>query len=175
MPVNVLYLVWGEDVVDNGIIHNQVFEQLKLIKELEPGIELVLLAGLPLSRSYLKSPRRYKLRLARLKAELEAAKVRARFVTLPVLPRFFYSRAFTLPLFYTAHLLLVRRLIREHHIDIVHCRSYHAANLMRWARRLLGVSCKLVFDPRSLFVDEGLLFGAFGEGSLHHKLWQGTE
>jgi glycosyltransferase involved in cell wall biosynthesis len=46
---------------------------------------------------------------------------------------------------------------------------------MRWARRLLGVSCKVVFDPRSLFVDEGLLFGAFGEGSLHHKLWQSAE
>jgi hypothetical protein len=90
-------------VVDNGIVHNQVFEQLKLIKELEPGIELMLLAGLPLSRNYLTSPRRYKLRLARLKAELEAAKVRVRFVSVPVLPRFFYSRLFTLPLFYTTH------------------------------------------------------------------------
>jgi glycosyltransferase involved in cell wall biosynthesis len=77
--------------------------------------------------------------------------------------------AVALPLAVVMLLLYVRR----HHVDLLHCRSYHAGLLGLILRKLAGVP--YIFDPRSLWIEEQILSGKWSRASWTCCTWKRLE
>jgi glycosyltransferase involved in cell wall biosynthesis len=73
------------------------------------------------------------------------------------------------------HLFFFKRYIEQHHIDIVHCRSYHSALLALLTRTVFRMKYKVLFDTRGLVAEEGVLIGAYAEGSVSYRFWRFIE
>jgi glycosyltransferase involved in cell wall biosynthesis len=175
-----LYLVWGEDIGRGGIFDNQVGE---LLLELQRrGCVVDLLVGIPLPtlvKSAVSGATALSASLARVTLKLnrlERAGIRVSTRRLP-LALSFYSPFWAIPLYSIGHVAFLRRLIREHQIDVVHCRSYHAALLAALARGRGSERARfrIVFDGRALFVEEGVTQGKYSAHGLSFAVWKKIE
>jgi glycosyltransferase involved in cell wall biosynthesis len=174
---DIVYAVWGEDVVSSPLFDNQVAELLLELRR--RGHRITLLIGLPIPTLL----RRDGLRPAALKSALSRLRhklARIEQAGIPVHVRRlhgafgFYSPFWALPFYHAGHLRFLLRLVANERAQIVHCRSYHAALLACLARRL-GANFKIVFDARSLFPEEGVVSARYRERGLSFALWKRIE
>jgi glycosyltransferase involved in cell wall biosynthesis len=173
-PRKTLYVVWGENIGNGGIFDSQVAELLLALQR--RGRPVALLVGLPvpaLIKYALRAPGPDPFAPALQKLRrLREAGIPVYVRWLPFAPNF-YAKFWQLPLYYTGQVRFVRALARRENIATFHCRSYHAALLCKLANRKLGR--KLIFDPRGLFPEEGVLYKRLGAGGASFRVWKALE
>jgi glycosyltransferase involved in cell wall biosynthesis len=174
--INVLYLTWGEQISNAGIIGNQVFGQVKTIANLGQEINIQIMSGIPIySRAYLHDKKQLLNDHNELRQELNNYGITLNIRYISILPRYFYSKFHITPLYYLNHLNYFREFIDQNSINIVHCRSYHATNLALQVKRKYNMQYKIIFDTRGLFPEEAVFRGDFSENSLSYKAWKNRE
>jgi glycosyltransferase involved in cell wall biosynthesis len=173
-PRKTLYVVWGENIGNGGIFDSQVAELLLALHR--RGRSIALLVGLPvpaLIRHALRThgPDPFEAALKKLR-RLRAAGISVYVRWLRLAPNF-YAKLWQLPLYYAGQIRFVRELARRENIGAFHCRSYHAALLCSLANR--GLERKLIFDPRGLFPEEGVLYKRLRAGGASFRGWKALE
>ena len=78
--MNVLYIMWAEDVLYDPIIKSQVINQLSRLRDHDPGIQCTLLLGLPYARYWIqkylmKKSIDFKKNLENLKRDINSAQI----------------------------------------------------------------------------------------------------
>lgn len=179
MSIRLLYLTCTELVANYGIFDTQVKSLLKALASKNHGALAIHLYSLvPILRFTKKSIieivfQRYKESFRALRQEMSAAEIYAN--VRPLLSAYPFDTwrllemAIALPLAAVMLLLYVRR----HHIDLLHCRSYHAGLLGLIMRKMAGVP--YIFDPRSLWIEEQLLSGKWSRTSWTCRAWKRLE
>ncbi len=179
MTIRLLYLTCTELVANYGIFDTQVKSLLKALAARNRGSLVVHLYGLVSVLRFTKKSiieivfHRYKESFRALRQEMSAAGIRASVRPLMSAYPFdtwrLLEMAFALPLAVAMLLLYVRR----HHINLLHCRSYHAGLLGMLVRKLAGVP--YIFDPRSLWIEEQILSGKWSRTSWACRAWKRLE
>lgn len=172
---NILYLTWGENIVDYGIFESQVFTKLKHLASSSELYSFSILCGIPLGKKYLADTKRYEAKLDKIDERFRLMGIDFATRTLIKLSRHAHAPWWALPALHLPHLLFFRRYCLARSIDLVHCRSYNAAILALLARTIFRMNYKLLFDTRGLVPEEGVLIGAYGEGSFSYRLWKRLE
>lgn len=171
-----LYLTWGEQISQSGLIGNQVFNLLSGIALLDKNVKISIIAGVPyFSRKQLSGSKQLEAEYASSRAFLQGYDITLTVRPLPVLPRWFYSRFYQTWLYYLFALPFLKRYVKHNQITIIHCRSYHAANLALQVRRKYKLPVKIVFDPRGLFPEEGAFLGSYSFTSRSYRSWKERE
>jgi hypothetical protein len=174
----VLHVVWGEDISRGGLFDQQVAQ---VLRALVPHVHVELLVGIPLPTLLWRHEQdvvgSLRQRLGSIDAKLAGLREAGIAVWKCWLPAAlgFNSPWWALPFYSAFHVRFLRRLIERRGIDAVHARSYHAAWLAWLARRGNARSFRLVFDPRSLFVEEGVLRGNYHERGPSFLAWKQIE
>ncbi len=179
MAIRLLYLTCTELVANYGIFDTQVKSLLKALAGRNRGALAIHLYSLvPVLRFTKKSIieivfQRYKESFHALRQEMSAAGIYAS--VRPLLSAYPFDTwrllemAVALPLAVVMLLLYVRR----HHINLLHCRSYHAGMLGLIVRKIAGVP--YIFDPRSLWIEEQILSGKWSRTSWTCRTWKRLE
>ncbi|MEZ4677701.1 MAG: glycosyltransferase [Caldilineaceae bacterium] len=174
--LTVLYLTWGEVIVQDGIFDNQVLEQLKLLRRTDPSLSLSLLSGMPLiNRPLLKTRQSFYQDIERIRRELAAAQIDFAYRWIPAIARWFHSQPYHFPVYALGQLRYLRNVIRTKKIQVVHCRGYHAARLALLAKDRYRLTCSVIFDTRGLFPEEGVFAGHFTQDSAAYRFWKKQE
>lgn len=165
MEQSILYVTWGETIVDSGIFKNQVLEQLKLIKNQRPKLNLFLLSGIPIgNKKLLKSPISFVGELKQIKAVCKENDIHFFWRWIPVPSPWFYTPPAKIKLYDLFQKGFIRRFLKKHLIQVVHCRSYTPTRLLLETRKEFPqLSFKLIFDTRGNFPEEGRLKTFFTE------------
>jgi hypothetical protein len=171
----VLYLTWGENIGFSGLFREQVVSTLINISRLSKNVEIALLSGIPISRSLLYNNRKYRDRLSEIKIELKKYGIPFKYTLIPVLSNMFYSRIITIPFYYLSHITYLHKTIIGSKINVIHCRSYHAAFFAAILKHLYRLEYKIIFDTRGAFPEEGAYFKFYSKSSLSFKLWKYIE
>ncbi|MGH7598745.1 MAG: glycosyltransferase [bacterium] len=179
MSIRLLYLTCTELVANYGIFDTQVKSLLKALAARNRGSLVVHLYSLVSVLRFTKKSiieivfYRYKESFRALRQEMSAVEICAR--VRPLLSAYPFDTwrllemALALPLAVAMLLLYVRR----HHINLLHCRSYHAGLLGLIMRKLAGVP--YIFDPRSLWIEEQILSGKWPRTSWTCHTWKRLE
>lgn len=172
---NLLYVTWGEVIIDNGIFKNQVVEQLKLIKQENPGLNIFLLSGVPLgNRKFLKHPFMFLKELKKIKANCAESGIIFSYRLMFVPSPWFYTPADKINIYDALQVSFIKRFIRKNNIVLIHCRSYTPTRLMLKVREQMeSDSFKLIFDTRGNFPEEGLLKNHLSEND--YAFWKEKE
>lgn len=174
--MNILYLTWGEIITNNGIFNNQVLEQLKKIRDIDDSISIKILSGMPLiNRPLLRHRQTFLTDIERIRTELSDASIEFHYRWILVIARWFHSKFYHFPFYTLSQYKFMRKFITQYHIDIVHCRGYHAARLAILVKRKFGLEYKIVFDTRGLFPEEGVLAKHYSLNSRSYKKWKKLE
>lgn len=103
-------------------------------------------------------------------------------VSIPICPppRFLFLTRFVVllwPIAYLFALIAVVLIKRRGTIGVIHARGYFAGLVSSIIKRLYraSVAPKIVFDPRSLFIQELLSSKSFRKGALAERLWRKAE
>ncbi len=172
---NVLYLTWGEGVYDSGIFVNLILEQLASLSKYK-DIALKILCGVPIiNRKSLFHRIEWKTDKQRFVRLCTDAAIPVSIRNLLALGSFFRSRVYEFPFLYCGHILFLRTFLRQNAINIVLCRSYHAAVMVLLVKRIFRIKIKVVFDPRSTFPEEVILVGRCREKSITFRIWKFIE
>ncbi len=189
-PLHVLYVLWWEGVTRSGLIRNQVYELLTLLRARHPDIALSLLSGGPFLQARLREQalshpalrrlaRHPEVRNAEdmtaLRRNLGAAGIDLILRESLLKPPSIYLRSPVLRLFPLPHLVAFARLTRRLDAGVVHCRSYAAAHLALLTRRTFRRPYRILFDTRGLLPEEGVLFNAFSRDSRSYRAWKRVE
>jgi glycosyltransferase involved in cell wall biosynthesis len=170
---HILYLTWGEQISLNGLVGNQVFNLLSRLAALDKNLKISVVAGVPyFSRERFLSLRKLKVKHGSIRVYLKEAGISLVVWPVLVLPRIFYSRFYLNWLYYIFALLFLKHYVQRNQVDLIHCRSYHAANLALQARRKYKLPVKIIFDPRGLFPEEGVFVGSFSADSKSYRAWK---
>lgn len=175
MEKNILYITWGETIVDFGIFKNQVMEQLKLIKRERPDINLYLLSGIPIGNKKLfKNPFAFVKELKHIKAVCKENGIPFFRHWIPVLSPWFYTPPAKVAFYDLSQTNFIKRFIEKNKIELVHCRSYTPARLLLKTRKKFPqLSFKLIFDTRGNFPEEGRLKSFFSDKD--YAFWKKKE
>lgn len=174
--MNVLYLIWGENVGLNPLVRNQVLSQLRASKRVSADSEFTLVIGLPLVSR--KSVFRCRAYLRDLKSWVVGAtsdSVSVRFHFIPVPSSWFHSQLWQLPFLHVFNFVQLGVRVLRIDPDVVHCRSYHAALIALTVRCVFHRRYKVVFDARGAFPEESVHGGHIGSESLSFKAWKRIE
>jgi len=174
--MNVLYLLWGEDVShNNGIFLSQVYTQLYAIHNCFPQINILCVAGIPiLKKRILLNWRNYSKKLKKLKMFFCQKNITLVIRNLPILSRFNSSKQY----FHYYSLFqksFIKHLIKKNNIDIVHCRSYHSTYLALKTREKYSLDVKVVFDARGILPEEGVVKQNYTTDSADYSFWKDIE
>ncbi len=174
--MRVLYLTWGELVAGGGVYENQVVSQIEAIRRLRNDIAIEVLAGIPaLNRNYLQGLVCGKRSYQVMKDRFQKSAVDLHTRNIPAPPRWFHSKWYQMPLFNVGHKLYIRDLLLKKEIQIVHCRSYHAARMAVMVRKRYALDVKIIFDTRGLLPEEGVYLGRIGEKERSYRVWKHEE
>ncbi len=175
MEKNILYITWGETIVDFGIFKNQVLEQLKLIKRERPDINLFLLSGIPIGNKKLfKNPFTFVRELKHIKAVCKENGIHFFWHWIPVLSPWFYTPPAKVGFYDLSQTNFIKRFIEKNKIKLVHSRSYTPARLLLKTRKKFPqLSFKLIFDTRGNFPEEGRLKSFFSDKD--YAFWKKKE
>lgn len=171
---NILYLIWGENIVDYGIFESQVFSKLTYLSGFNRH-RFFVLAGIPLGKKYLTDAKAYKNKLDEIRSRFIANNISFSHRRVFKVSPNFHAQWWALWMLHLPHLLYLRRYIKKQRVHVLHCRSYHAALLGVLTRKIFRMNYKIVFDTRGLVPEEGVLIGAYREGSLSYRLWKCVE
>lgn len=173
---NLLYLTWGEVIVNDGLFANQVLELLKQIRLQDATLPMRLLSGIPLVNRYLvKAYRYFYAELTRVRSQLAEVQIGFAYRLLPVLARWFHSQPYQLPFYSFGQLHYLAKLARTQGVNLVHCRSYHATRLALLARTRYHLPYKVIFDTRGMFPEEAVLANYFSATSPAYRRWKALE
>lgn len=173
---NLLYLTWGEVIVNDGLFNNQVLEQLKQIRREDERLPMHLLSGMPLGNRYLvKGRSAFYAELAKIRAQLATAQIGFAYRWIPAVARWFHSQPYQFPFYSVGQLRYFAQHIQQHGINLVHCRSYHATRLALLARARYRLPYKVIFDTRGMFPEEAVLAGYFSATSPAYQRWKAVE
>lgn len=172
---NLLYVTWGEVIIENGIFKNQVVEQLKLIKKERKDLNVFLLSGVPLgNRKFLKQPSQFLNELKKIKASCAENGINFSYRLIYVPSPWFYTPASKIGIYDASQVSFLKNFIRRNNIALVHCRSYTPTRLMLKVREQLKSNpFKLIFDTRGNFPEEGLLKNHLSEQD--YAFWKEKE
>ena len=68
----------------------------------------------------------------------------------------------------------VRLMINSENFDILHCRSYNAVLIGLIAKKIKPAT-KIIFDPRSQYIEENIAGGEWKKGDVNYKIWKYLE
>ena len=172
---NLLYVTWGEVIIENGIFKNQVVEQLKLIKRERNDLNIYLLSGVPLgNRKFLKQPLQFLKELKKIKASCAENGINFSYRLMFVPSPWFYTPADKINIYDALQVSFIKSFICKNNIALVHCRSYTPTRLMLKVREQLKSNpFKLIFDTRGNFPEEGLLKNHLSEKD--YAFWKEKE
>lgn len=174
--MKVLYLTWGEVIVGSGIFANQVQEQLGHIKKIDPDIDITVVSGIPaVNMKILRTPVLFMNSIKKTVAAFQKLGINfiPRYIAAP--SSWFYSTVNQLPWYGRGHINYLKKLIVNNKIDIVHCRSYHAAFIACKTKKSSRLPFKIVFDTRGLFPEEGIFMNRYSQTSRHYQNWKNIE
>jgi glycosyltransferase involved in cell wall biosynthesis len=165
--MKVIYLTWGETPRTTGVYGSQVIAQLCSIREHLPESKIALVTGLPLIFSGLyRENLGYIGELKKIRQQL--GKILHKIIYIYGSQSFYYSRRYEFSFLHNLSHMYLYKFICEFSPNIVHCRSYHSAYAALKVRESYRLSYKVVFDPRGLWVEEGVLKGRFKDHSLDY-------
>jgi glycosyltransferase involved in cell wall biosynthesis len=165
MSKNLAYVVFNESIFDN-LIKTQVIELLSEVRKKEKKIlnKIYLINFLPITKIF--KIKEYK----KKSKELEKDGIKYIFLPLTLHSRiYFFNILF--PFFGFIYGKFLKVILFFLKVDIIHCRSYFATLLGLQAKR----NEKLIFDTRSLFIEENISINKIKENSLTHTLWKKKE
>ncbi len=164
----------NELIVNHGIFQTQVKSLLTTIsKRYGNSYQIHLLSLTPLLRlrkwyvEFVFS--KYRTEFKTITSELQKSNLYFNVKPLLSAYPFLSMNFFELLLFLPGALWWLFLYIKKHHIDFLHCRSYSAGLLGLLIKLIMGIP--YIFDPRSLWIEEQILIGAWKRGSLIHKFW----
>lgn len=105
--------------------------------------------------------------------KLHGINLEIRFIL--VLPRWFYTRFYLTWLYYIFNIRYLRNHIIKNDINLIHCRSYHAAIIALKVKNKFKLPVKIIFDTRGLFPEEGVFLGFYPYKSLSYRFWKYKE
>lgn len=171
---NILYLTWCENIVDYGIFESQVFRKLECLSKDSP-FRYFVLSGIPVGKKYVSARSSYRQKLRDIKERFASLGMLFDYRNIIKISPHFHAPWWALWSLHLPHLFFFKGYIEEHQIDIVHCRSYHSALLALLTRAVFRKKYKVLFDTRGLVAEEGVLIGAYSEGSLSYRFWRFIE
>lgn len=162
MAKKLAYIVFNESIFDN-LVKTQVIGLLSGIKEIEEEklSKIYLINFLPITK-FLKI-NEYK----KESRELKKRGINYIFLPLTLHSRFYFFNIL-LPFFSFIYGKILKIVLFFLKVDILHCRSYFATVLALCAKR----NEKVIFDTRSLFIEENISINKLKENSKAHKLWE---
>lgn len=171
-PKNLLFLSYGEDLLQNKILQNQFVAFAKSFANGRNNVHVH--SVVPISRTRLFKNKQWNQDRKTLQASIEASGGTFTYSTLPALASWLYSNLIQFLLFHHMYYYLkLLTILKKNKIQYAYCRGYHAALVMNVIKSLFIKDLKVHFDPRGLFIEEGLYLKKFGPISL--KLWRKIE
>lgn len=108
------------------------------------------------------------------RAQFKSRGIEFDFYMIPGLANWLYSSCFQFFAFHNPiNYFQLYRFLRKNQIQYIYCRSYHSAFAALSIRALLNSSVQIQFDPRSLFVEEGVFLRKIK--GLSFRLWSSVE
>lgn len=171
---NVLYLTWCENIVDYGIFESQVFRKLEYLSK-STAYTFHVLSGIPVGIKYLSNAGSYRKKLDEIGTRFSNIGIAFSFRNVLKISPHFHTEWWALWILHFPHMFFLRNFIKKHRIELVHCRSYHAALLSVLTRTVFRMKYKILFDTRGLVAEEGVLIGAYRENSVSYRFWKWIE
>ncbi len=169
---NVLFLSYGEDLLQNKILQNQFIEFAKNFDGRKNHIHVY--SVFPISRTRVKNNKKWNQDLYELKESLAKKEIRFTDTTLPALANWLYSTFWQFWFFHNIyHYVKLWLYFKNNNIQFVYCRGYHAGLAATFIKKWFCPRLKVQFDPRGLFIEEALYHKRFGR--LSEKLWRRVE
>jgi len=156
------YLLFNEKLED-GLIQGQV---LSLLKKLSQGQKIFLFVFAPFYSLFgLRQKARYEKELGR--------NVCLVYIPITIPMRFFiFTGFFTVWAFIYSFILWFH--VKKNKLRVIHARGYFASLVAMFCKRK-HTQLKLIFDGRSLFVEENISGGKIKNNSLTHRKWEEYE
>lgn len=168
IKMNVLYLTYGETPVPTGVYQSQVLD-LKESLESKYDINFKLISFLPIINSGFKRfGFKYKWILSKIKKDYGLI---VKWVVAP--QNFIFHSHFVFNAFHFNSGL--NNYLKGKEIDVVHCRSYHAAYEALKCKELYGFKYKVIFDPRGHFPEEVCVKGYASFGGASYQFFKEVE
>jgi len=168
--INVLYLVWGENVISNGILQNQVLQLTHRLNQ-SASVNVELLLGVPVLNYFLKGVSR-----KQVSNSLNVFRKTRSFHTKRIfLPTKFYIHPILIPFLILPYVFFLNNKVHSLNIDVLHCRSYPATLLAYLTKKILGAKYKIVFDARGLYCEEAVMRKAFHFKGWSYRTWRKIE
>lgn len=159
-PNNVLYLTCLENTVKNDIHDSQI---LGLKNNGVPYIFLFL------------SPRFIWGRAGFSVNKNKFTNSAIKEVKLPLFSANLVMHVFIIPYFLIVACPILLYYIHKEHIGIVHCRNLVSSLLAVFCKVCLFQNIKVVCDPRSVYVEEGVIIGRFKYQGFNYRVWKKLE
>lgn len=173
--MKVLFLTWGERVSETGLYRSQVINLCAEISKAGVSIELCSFVPI-LNRDMVKQKHQYFSGLE--KCDKLASQNDITFCSNHYLGSSFeiYTPWLLWPIVHAPwNLSRLKTIIKDGQYDVIHCRSYHAAFAALKAMNKMGKTLPLVFDPRGLMPEEGVLQGRFLSEGISYSRWKKVE
>lgn len=173
--MKILYLTWGERVSDSGLYKSQVLNLCAAMTRTNVNVQLCSYVPI-LNRDAVREKLQYFSLVKKCTSFVE--KNGFKLSVKHYLGSSFesYTPWLMWPLIHAGwNLARLKTVIKEGQFDVIHCRSYHAAFAALKAMKSLGKYIPLVFDPRGLMPEEGVLHGRFARASLSYSRWKKVE
>ncbi len=171
---NILYLTWCENIVDYGIFESQVFRKLQYLSK-SATYNFFVLSGIPVGIKYLSNTGSYRKKIDDIRARFSTIGISFRYRNVLKISPHFHAEWWALWVLHLPHLFFLRNVVKKQQIDLVHCRSYHAALLAVLTRTIFRMKYRVLFDTRGLVPEEGVLIGVYREGSVSYRFWKWIE
>lgn len=152
---NLLFLSYGEDIVQNKILQNQFIDFIKYFVGEEYSISAH--SVMPIARKRIFEFREWKNTVSNVERSMGSRSIVYSYSTVPALASWLYSSCVQLLIVHNlwSYWRLYRK-IKVMKVNYIYCRGYHAALAANLLRKISRASYKVHFDPRGMFVEEGI-------------------
>lgn len=165
MGIRLLYVIYGENVLDSGILHTHVRRMLELMSRRD-DVAYIRLVSFISPRLWSRQRHRYH----DLKRNLADNNVDLRLYPMVAAQKWNWL-AVPIALFTSLPFLILN--VLSGRFDIIHSRSYMAGLLGFLASKLSRA--KIVFDTRGEYPEEMAINGRWSVRGLTYKLWKSIE
>jgi hypothetical protein len=173
--IKVAYITWGETPRSYGVFGSQVIEQVsRIAKNHLDSIDMHFIAFLPVIHSgWVREKFGYFNEIANVKKILFNVKFHLKF--LPIPQNLVNPNRFTHRLLFIWGLRYLQRYIEQNDIDIVHCRSIHAAYAACKVKLRSSKSFRIIFDIRSPWPETIALQRNYNEDHPEYQYFKSIE
>jgi hypothetical protein len=173
--IKVAYITWGETPRSYGVFGSQVVEQIsRIARNHFDTIEMHFLAFLPIIHSgWIREKFGYFSEINKVKKILSHVQFHLKF--LPIPQNLVNPTKLTHQLLFIWGLSQLQRYIEQNDIDIVHCRSIHAAYAACKVKLRSSKSFRIVFDIRSPWPETIALQRNYNEDHPEYQYFKSIE